>query len=117
MRSAIAAATPQTLNYAEFGIPFAQGVSDPFTVWRFGARASATVFDASLITRYRAAEDSALASRADARAVGELKAAAAGLAYLRAPRPARPSGRARRTRGRGLAARPGRQLVRAGVSA
>lgn len=82
--TASAGAARQVLNYAEFGIPSAQGVSDPFTIWRFGARASETLFDASLITRYRAAEDSALASGADARAIGELSAAAAGLAYLRA---------------------------------
>jgi outer membrane protein TolC len=116
--TAIAAATPQTLNYAEFGIPFAQGVSDPFTVWRFGARASATVFDASLITRYRAAEDSALASGADARAVGELSAAAAGLAYLRALS-AGETVQAREADSAVAASLldQARQLVRAGVSA
>ena len=82
--TATAGPTRQTVNIDEFGIPFAQGVTDPFTVWRFGVRASETVFDASMITRYGAAGDSALASGADARAVGELSAAAAGLAYLRA---------------------------------
>jgi outer membrane protein TolC len=82
--TATAGPTRQTVNIDEFGIPFAQGVTDPFTVWRFGVRASETVFDASAITRYRAARDSALASGADARAIGELSAAAAGLAYLRA---------------------------------
>lgn len=82
--TASAGPTRQTVNIDEFGIPFAQGVTDPFTVWRFGLRASETLFDASLLTRYRAAKDSALAAGADARAVGELSAAGAGLAYLRA---------------------------------
>jgi outer membrane protein TolC len=76
--------TRQTINIDEFGIPFAQGVTDPFTIWRFGARATETLFDASTLTRYRAARDSAVASGADARAVGELNAAQAGVAYLRA---------------------------------
>lgn len=79
-----AGAGRQTLNLDEFGLPFVHGVTDPFTVWRFQAHASETLFDASIITRYRAARDSALASGADSRAVGELTAAAAGLAYLRA---------------------------------
>lgn len=79
-----AGATRQTVNIDEFGIPFAKGVTDPFTVWRFQVRASETLYDASIISRYRAAKDSALASGADARAVGELVAASAGLAYLRA---------------------------------
>ena len=82
--TASAGTTRQTVNLDEFGIPFAQVVTDPFTVWRFGVRASETVFDAGVITRLRAARDSALASGADARASGELSAAAAGLAYLRA---------------------------------
>jgi outer membrane protein len=79
-----AGATRQTVNIDEFGIPFAKGVTDPFTVWRFQVRASETLYDASTISRYRAAKDSALASGADARAVGEIVAASAGLAYLRA---------------------------------
>lgn len=79
-----ASATRQTVNIDEFGIPFAKGVTDPFTVWRFQVRASETLFDASTLSRYRAARDSALASGADTRAVGELSAASAGLAYLRA---------------------------------
>ncbi len=78
-----AGATRQAVNIDEFGIPFASGVTDPFTVWRFQARASETLFDASALARYRAAKDSALASGADARAIGELGAATAGLAYLR----------------------------------
>lgn len=79
-----AGATRQTLNLDEFGVPIIHGVTDPFTVWRFQAHASETLFDASALTRYRAARDSALASGADSRSVGELTAAAAGLAYLRA---------------------------------
>jgi len=73
----------QTLNLDEFGIPVATGVTDPFDVWRFQARATQTLFDASSLARLRSAKDSALAVGADARAVGELSAAAAGLAYLR----------------------------------
>lgn len=79
-----AGVTRQTVNLDEFGLPFVSGVTDPFTVWRFQARASETLFDASTLSRYRAARDSALASGADTRAVGELTAASAGLAYLRA---------------------------------
>lgn len=79
-----AGVTRQTENIDEFGIPFASGVTDPFTVWRFQARASETLFDASVLARYRSAKDSALASGADSRAIGELSAASAGLAYLRA---------------------------------
>jgi outer membrane protein TolC len=82
--AAQAGGTRQTLNIDEFGIPFAKGVTDPFTVWRFGLRASETLFDASNLARYRAARDSMIVSGADARAVGELAASAAGLAYLRA---------------------------------
>jgi len=82
--TASAGPTRQTLNLDEFGLPIATGVTDPFTVWRFGVRATENLFDASLITRYRATKDSLLASGADTRAVGELSGAAAGLAYLRA---------------------------------
>lgn len=74
----------KTLNLDEFGIPIATGVTDPFSLWNFQVRASETLFDASTLTRLRAAKDSALASGADARAVGELAGAQAGLAYLRA---------------------------------
>jgi outer membrane protein TolC len=76
-------AARQTLNLDEFGIAFATGVTDPFTLWRFQASARETLFDASLLARLRATRDSVLASGADARAVGELTAAEAGLAYLR----------------------------------
>ncbi len=79
-----AGATRQTLNLDEVGIAFASGVTDPFTVWRFQASARETLFDASALSRIRAARDSALVSGADARAVGELSAATAGLTYLRA---------------------------------
>ena len=79
-----AGATHQTLNLDEVGIAFASGVTDPFTVWRFQASARETLFDASALSRVRAARDSALVSGADARAVGELSAATAGLTYLRA---------------------------------
>lgn len=75
--------TRQTVNLDEFGIPVATGVTDPFTIWRLQLRASQTVFDASLITRLRAARDTAVAAGLDAQAVGELAGATAGLAYLR----------------------------------
>jgi outer membrane protein TolC len=78
-----ASAGRQTLNLDEFGIPFASGTTDPFSLWIFQARASQTVFDWSAITRLNAARDSLAASGADARAVGDLSGAAAGLAYLR----------------------------------
>ncbi len=82
--SAGAGVTRQTVNIDEFGIPIATGVTDPFTVWRFQLRASETLYDASAFARLRAAKDSALASGADARGIGELSAATAGYAYLRA---------------------------------
>ena len=116
--TAIAGPTRQTLNLDEFGIPVATGVTDPFTVWRFGVRGSETLFDASLLTRYRAAKDSALASGADARAVGELSAAAGGLAYLRALSAAE-TVRAREADSAVAASLldQARQMVNAGVSA
>jgi outer membrane protein TolC len=80
---AAAAAVRQTRNLDEFGIPFAQGTTDPFTIWSVQLRASETLFDWSAFTRLRAARDSLAASGADTRAVGDLAAAAAGLAYLR----------------------------------
>jgi outer membrane protein len=75
--------TRQTLNLDEFGIPIASGVTDPFNIWRLQLRASQTVFDASAITRLRAARDTAVAAGLDARAVGDAAGATAGLAYLR----------------------------------
>lgn len=73
----------QTLNLDEFGIPIATGVTDPFDLWRFQVQARETLFDASTLARLRSARDSALSAGADARAVGELAGATAGLAYLR----------------------------------
>jgi outer membrane protein TolC len=78
------AASRQTNNLDEFGIPLASGVTDPFNIVKFSIRGAQTLFDASAITRLRAARDSAIASGLDARAVGDLSAATAGLAYLRA---------------------------------
>ncbi len=80
--SGSASLTRQTLNLDEFGIPIASGVTDPFSLWRFQLRASQTVFDASAITRLRAARDTAVAAGLDSRAVGEIAGATAGLAYL-----------------------------------
>jgi outer membrane protein len=76
-------ATRQTLNLDEFGIPIASGVTDPFNIWRFQISGRETLFDLSTLTRLRSAKDSALAAGADARAVGELAGASAGLTYLR----------------------------------
>jgi outer membrane protein TolC len=81
--SGAASYTRQRLNLDEFGLPQATGVTDPFNVWSLQLRAAQTVFDASAITRLRAARDAALAAGYDARAVGELSGATAGLAYLR----------------------------------
>jgi outer membrane protein TolC len=75
--------TRQTVNLDELGIPVATGVTDPFTVWRLQFRASQTVFDASAITRLRAARDTVTAAGLDAQAVGEIAGATSGLAYLR----------------------------------
>jgi outer membrane protein len=81
--SGSAGVSRQTVNLDEFGIPIATGVTDPFTIWRLQVRASQTVFDASAITRLRAAHDTAAAAGLDAQAVGQLAGATAGLAYLR----------------------------------
>ncbi len=110
-------ATRQTLNLDEFGIPIASGVTDPFTLWRFQASARQTLFDASTFARLRSARDSALSVGADARAVGELSGASAGLAYLRAVS-AEETVRAREADSAVAAALLGdaRQLVAAGTS-
>ena len=75
----------QTENLTEFGITFPgfPEVTDPFSLWRFRVGASQTLFDAAAFGRLRAARDSAAAAGLDARAVGELAGATAGLAYLR----------------------------------
>lgn len=75
---------PQTRNLDEFGIPAASGVTDPFTIYSAQLRASQVIFDASAFTRLKSSSDSAQAAGLDARNAGELAAAAAGLAYLRA---------------------------------
>ena len=73
----------KTINLEEFGFPgVAIGVTPDFNVVNFNVQATQTVFNASAISRLRAAKDSALASGYDAQAVGDLSAAAAGLAYL-----------------------------------
>ena len=75
--------TRQTLNLDEFGIPFATGITDPFSLYNLQVRASQTLFDASAIARLKAGHDTALAAGLDAQAAGEVAGAAAGLAYLR----------------------------------
>src|SRR3954447_9618054 len=81
--SGSASITRQRLNLDEFGLPIATGITDPFNLWSVQLRASQTVFDASAISRLRAARDTAVAFGYDAQAVGALAGATAGLAYLR----------------------------------
>jgi outer membrane protein len=81
--SGSASLTRQRVNLDEFGIPLASGVTDPFDIWSLQIQATQTVFDASAISRLRAARDTAVATGYDAQAVGELAGATAGLAYLR----------------------------------
>jgi outer membrane protein len=75
--------TRQTLNLDEFGIPFATGITDPFSIYNLQVQASQTLFDASAIARLQAGRDTAVAAGLDAQAAGEVASAAAGLAYLR----------------------------------
>jgi outer membrane protein len=109
----------QTQNLTEFGISFPgfPAVTDPFSLWRFRVGASQTLFDASAFGRLRAARDSAVAAGLDARAVGELSGATAGLAYLRTLS-ARETVKAREADSVVAAALldQARQLVAAGVS-
>jgi len=72
----------KTINFEEFGFPGIIGVGPDFNVVNFNIQGSQTIFNLSSISRLRAAKDSALASGYDARAVGDLSAAEAGLAYL-----------------------------------
>jgi outer membrane protein len=74
----------QTVNLEQFGIPIASGVTDPFNIYTLQLRGEQLLFDASSITRLRAARDTAVAAGLDAQAVGEIAGATAGLAYLRA---------------------------------
>jgi len=75
----------QTLNLEEFGFSFpgVPAVTPDFTVWRAQLAARQTLFDASLISRLRAARDNASAASFDARSAADLSGAIAGLAYLR----------------------------------
>ncbi|MBA3658285.1 MAG: TolC family protein [Gemmatimonadales bacterium] len=81
-----AGVTRQTVNLDEFGFPGVSGLTDPFDVFRIQLRAQQTIFDASAITRLRAARDTAVAGGLDARAAGDLAGATSGLAYLQAMR-------------------------------
>ena len=74
----------QTVNLDQFGIPIATGVTDPFNIYTLQLSGRQLLFDASTITRLRAARDTAVAAGLDAQAVGEIAGATAGLAYLRA---------------------------------
>jgi outer membrane protein TolC len=79
----VASVTRQTLNLDAFGIPLATGVTDPFTIYNLQVRGSQTILDLSALTRYRAGRDTLTAAELDARVVGDLSGANAGLAYLR----------------------------------
>ena len=81
--SSNASISRQTRNLDELGIPVATGVTPPFSIFSLQLRAAQTLFDASAITRLRAARDTAVAAGLDAQAVGEVAGATAGLAYLR----------------------------------
>jgi outer membrane protein TolC len=113
----VASVTRQRINLDEFGIPVASGVTDPFDIWSLQLQARQTVFDASAISRLRAARDTAVAAGYDARAVGELAGATAGLAYLRVLS-ADETVRARRADSAiaGSLLEQARRLVQAGVS-
>jgi outer membrane protein len=73
----------QTLNLDAFGIPVASGVTDPFDLYNLQLRASQRLLDLSAIARLKAGQDTVNAAKLDARVVGDLSGAAAGLAYLR----------------------------------
>jgi outer membrane protein TolC len=75
--------TRQTLNLDAFGIPIATGVTDPFNIYNLQLRASQTILDLSAIARLKAGRDTVTAAELDARVIGDLSGAAAGLAYLR----------------------------------
>jgi outer membrane protein TolC len=81
--SGVASVTRETRNLDEFGIPIATGVTEPFSIFTFQVRASQSLLDPSAFVRLRAARDTAQAAGLDARAVGEIAGATAGLAYLR----------------------------------
>lgn len=81
--SAAGTVAPQTVNLEQFGFPGAVGVTPPFTLYALQAHASQVIFDASMIERLKAASDSAKVAGLDARHIGSLAGAAAGLAYLR----------------------------------
>jgi outer membrane protein TolC len=73
----------QTFNLAEYGIPNASGVTDPFSVYRFQLRGSQSLVDPAAWLRLSAARDSVIAAGLDARNAGALAGAAAGVAWLR----------------------------------
>lgn len=77
-------ASRQTRNLEEFGIPFASGVTDPFSVFSLQLRASQTVFDPAAFARLRGAKDSVVAAGFDVATAGLLAGTTAGIAFLRA---------------------------------
>ncbi len=74
----------RTLNLDEFGLPFATGVTDPFSLFSFQLRASQTLFDWAAFTRLRTAKDSVVAAGYDTQTAGVLAGTTAGIAFLRA---------------------------------
>lgn len=78
-----AAVSRRRLNFDEFGFPGVSGLGDPFDLLAFQLRGSQTIFDAAALARLHAGRDTAAAASLDARAVGEMTGAAAGLLYLR----------------------------------
>ena len=78
-----AAVSRRTVNFDEFGFPGISGVTDPFNIVALQLRGSQTLFDAAALARLRAGRDTLSAATLDARAIGDVAGASAGLAYLR----------------------------------
>ena len=82
--SVVGAVNRQTRNLDEFGIPFASGVTDPFSIFTVQLRASQTLFDWAAFARLRAAKDSVVAAGSDVETAGAIAGTTAGIAFLRA---------------------------------
>lgn len=76
-------ANRQTLNLDEFGFPGATGVTPAFSLFRARLSAQQALLDPAALARVRTVRDTAAAAELDARSVGEIAGAAAGLAWLR----------------------------------
>ena len=73
----------QTINLDAFGFPGVSGVTDAFNLYNVQLRASQSILDLSARTRYRAGQDTVTAAKLDARVIGDVVGANAGVAYLR----------------------------------